>query len=56
MTYWILPWRTTVFDLPKSLSDFGFVEWRQVNKLSIGDIVFLYSTKPIGQIFKFRKY
>ena len=50
MTYWILPWRTTVFDLPKSLSDFGFVEWRQVNKLSIGDIVFLYSTKPIGQI------
>lgn len=50
MTYWILPWRTTVFDLQKSLNDYGFVEWRQVNKLSIGDIVFLYSTKPIGQI------
>lgn len=50
MKYWILPWRTTVFDLPTSLNDYGFVEWRQINKLSVGDIVFLYCTLPVSQI------
>lgn len=50
MKYWILPWRATIFDLSCCLEDNGFVEWRQINKLSVGDIVFIYATKPIGQI------
>ena len=55
MMHWILPWRTTVFNLPQCLYKYGFVEWRQINKLSVGDIVFLYCTKPVAQIlFMFR--
>lgn len=50
MKYWILPWRATIFNLSSCLEDNGFVEWRQINKLSVGDIVFIYATKPIGQI------
>lgn len=50
MEYWILPWKTTKFDLHGCLQEFGFVEWRQINKLNVGDIIFLYCTKPIGQI------
>lgn len=50
MKHWILSWRQKYFDLPSSLRDYGYVEWRQVNKLSVGDIVFIYCTNPIAQI------
>lgn len=50
MTYWILPWNKNVFNLPKCLEDFGFVEWRQRNKLAVGDIVFIYCSNPLKQI------
>lgn len=49
-TYWILPWNPKKFNLIGCLEEFGFVEWRQINKLAIGDYVFLYCTKPVGQI------
>lgn len=50
--YWILPWRTSVFDLPTSLYDHEAVEWIQCRnrKLSVEDIVFIYCTKPVSQI------
>lgn len=50
MTFWILPWNKEVYNLPQCLSDFGFVEWRQQNKLAVGDIVFLYCSSPVRQI------
>lgn len=50
MTYWILPWNKDVYNLPQCLIDFGFVEWRQQNKLAVGDIVFLYCSSPVRQI------
>lgn len=50
MNYWILPWNKEVYDLPRCLKDFGFVEWRQKNKLEVGDIVFLYCSNPHRQI------
>ena len=50
MAFWILPWNKDVFDLPRCLKDFGFVEWRQRNKLAVGDIIFLYCSYPLRQI------
>lgn len=50
MTYWILPWNGEVYDLPKCLIKYGSVEWRQRNKLAVGDIVFLYCSSPVQQI------
>lgn len=50
MTFWILPWNKDVFNLPQSLKDYGFVEWRQRNKLAVGDVVFLYCSHPLRQI------
>lgn len=55
MTYWILPWNKDVYNLPQCLKDFGFVEWRQHNKLAIGDIVFLYCSNPTRQIMYMMK-
>lgn len=50
MKYWILPWNKDVYNLPQCLIDFGFVEWRQQNKLAVGDVVFLYCSSPVSQI------
>lgn len=50
MTYWLLPWDKTVFNLSQCIHDLGFVEWRQKNRLAVGDIVFLYGKTPIRQI------
>ena len=50
MNYWILPWNKDVFDLHQCLTDFGYAEWRQMNKLAVGDIVFLYCSSPVQQI------
>lgn len=50
MNYWILPWNKDVFNLSQCLKDFGFVEWRQKNKLAVGDIVFIYCSTPVRQI------
>lgn len=50
MTFWILPWNKDVYNLPQCLIDFGVVEWRQQNKLAVGDIVFLYCSNPVCQI------
>lgn len=50
MTYWILPWNKEVYNLPQCLIDFGYVEWRQQNKLAVNDIVFLYCSSPVRQI------
>lgn len=50
MTFWILPWNKEVYDLPQCLEDFGFVEWRQKNKLAVDDIVYLYCSTPVKQI------
>ena len=50
MTFWILPWNKEVYNLPQCLIDFGYVEWRQQNKLAVDDIVFLYCSSPVRQI------
>lgn len=50
MTYWILPWNKAVYDLPQSLKDYGFVDWKQRNKLKVGDIVFIYCSSPVRQL------
>lgn len=50
MTYWILPWNKNVYNLPQCLIDFGYVEWRQQNKLAENDIIFLYCSSPVRQI------
>ena len=55
MTFWILPWNKEVYNLPQCLIDFGYVEWRQQNKLAVDDIVFLYCSSPVRQIMYMMK-
>ena len=50
MKYWIVPHNSKKFKLEEALRiNKGFVDWR-IKKVSVGDIVFLYSAKPLGYI------
>ncbi|MGI6222018.1 MAG: HNH endonuclease [Prevotella sp.] len=47
MKYWFLPCNPTIFNIDKAINTLdGFCWWRQNNHFSIGDIVFIYITKP----------
>ena len=47
MTYWIYPWNSEFYDLYGCLEEFGFIEWRQRNKVAVGDRVLMYACGPI---------
>lgn len=48
---WIMPANIRdKYDAFGAFSKFGFIDWRQKNNFSIGDIVFIYISKPVQQI------
>ena len=50
MANWIFISNPKHFDMARCLSECGFVEYNQRNKVCVNDIVFLYSTAPIKRI------
>lgn len=51
MNYWILPCNKKYYDIDGALKQQGFVEWHQTNaKVQVGDIIYLYITKPSCEI------
>ena len=50
MTYWIIPFNPNYFRLADCLREQGYVEWTQRYKYKIGDIVFIYSSRPDSKI------
>ena len=52
MRYWIIPHSVDVMNLVQLFAESDFVDWKtQVNaNIEVGDIVFIYSTLPVGQI------
>ena len=48
MTGWIISADSKIYDYQKSFVDYGFIDWRQgATKFEVGDIVYIYCTKPI---------
>ena len=50
MSYWIVPWNKSIFNLDAAIARFKGIEWHQRNNYEIGDILFLYCTKPVGSL------
>lgn len=51
MRHWIIPANPRIYKLDNALRDLnGVIDWRQYNNFEIGDIVFIYCSKPISQI------
>lgn len=50
MTYWIFLWNNKKFDLDGSLRDLDYVDWRQTNRLEVGDRVLIYATGSVARL------
>lgn len=50
MRYWIVPSNNGKFRLADFLASYGYVDWKQKNRYEVGDVVFIYCTKPEGRI------
>lgn len=51
MKYWIIPANPLRYNLADALKNLkGTIDWRQHNNFEIGDIVYIYCSKPISQI------
>lgn len=50
MNYWNIPANPNRYRLADVLLDIKSVDWRQHNNLEVGDIVFIYNSRPDSQI------
>ena len=50
MKHWIIPSNNNKFRLSDFLVEYGYVDWKQRNNFQIGDIVYIYATKPESKI------
>lgn len=50
MEHWIFITSPLSFKMDKCLSEFGFVDFRQRNKLAVNDIVYIYVSSPVQEI------
>ena len=47
---WIISANSKYYDHKKSFDDFDYIDWKQTANYSIGDIVYIYSTRPDSKI------
>ena len=50
MNCWIIPANPNRYRLAEVLRDMQSVDWRQHNNFEVGDIVFIYNSRPDSQI------
>lgn len=50
MTNWLFPYDSKKFCLEECLEKQGFVEWHQLNKFNVGDIMYFYATAPYRRV------
>lgn len=50
MNYWIIPANPNRYRLAEVLRDMHSVDWRQYNNFEVGDIIYVYSSRPDSQI------
>ena len=51
---WVVPSNIEIFDIRSCICEFGYCYWQQHYNFQIGDIIYIYATKPYQEIcFKF---
>lgn len=51
MRYWIIPANPKLYRIADAIRDLnGVIDWRQHNNFEVGDIVYIYCSKPVSQI------
>ena len=47
---WMISANGKMYDHASAFATFGFIDWRQRAKYQIGDIVFIYCTRPAKKV------
>ena len=51
MKHWIIPANPKLYRIADAIRDLnGVIDWRQYNNFEVGDIVYIYCSKPVSQI------
>ncbi len=50
MTYWIIPANPKIYNIREALHDLKLIDWRQYYNFEVGDIVYIYSSRPESRI------
>lgn len=50
MNYWLIPSNNNFFKLDDLLENREVISWRQVQKFEVGDVIYIYSSKPFSCI------
>ena len=50
MEKWIISANSNYFDHSRAFHEKGYIDWKQTANYQVGDIVYLYVTKPISKI------
>lgn len=50
MTDWLMSANSKKYDHKRAFDEQGFIYWRQIRNFEIGDLIYIYCTKPIGRI------
>lgn len=50
MTNWIMSANSAVYDHESAFREQGYIDWKQTRNFAVGDIVYIYCTKPLGRI------
>ena len=47
---WIIPANNNIYDHEAAFKKWGYIDWKQNSNYSIGDIVYIYCTRPLMKI------
>jgi 5-methylcytosine-specific restriction protein A len=47
---WLISANSKIYDCAAAFQKFGFVDWRQNAKYQVGDIVYIYCTRPLMKV------
>lgn len=50
MTTWMISANSKIYDHAGSFAERGYIDWRQFRNYEVGDIVYIYYSKPIKRI------
>ena len=50
MEKWMIPANPKIYDHARFFDDYGYVDWKQRLKFEVGDIVYLYCSKPFQKV------
>lgn len=49
-TYWLIPCNVSLYDPFGAFESLPTIDWRQSSKMAVGDVVYIYCTKPYSKI------